>query len=74
MCMSSGPSAPAPPPPPPAAPMVLEQVAPDKAVKKKAKTDQTGNKQFRNDYTPSSAAGLGGVPTAGNKSLGINKK
>jgi len=54
--------------------MVLEQVAPDKAVKKKAKTDQTGNKQFRNDYTPSSAAGLGGVPTAGNKSLGINKK
>lgn len=74
MCMStSGPKAPPPPPPAPAAPMVLEQAAPDKAVKKKTKTDQKGNKAFRNDYTPSAAAGLGGLPTAG-KSLGINKK
>lgn len=72
MCMPSGAKTPPPPPPPPAAPPVLEQAAPDKAVKKKTKTDKVGNKNYRNNYTPSSATGIGGVPTAG-KSLAISK-
>lgn len=74
MCMSSGPKASAPPPPPPAAPVVLEQAAPDKAVKKaKLGKDKAGNKSYRNNYTPSAATGVGGVPTAG-KNLSISKK
>lgn len=70
MCMG-GSRSPAPPPPPIAAPVVLEQVAPDLNKKQKRQNGRKrdGNRQYRKGYrqgfNSANKSTLGGIPTSG---------
>lgn len=59
MCMKPKVKIPAPPPPPPAAPVVLDQEAPEKAnsTKSKLAKKKAGTKQYRS----TAGAALGGI-------------
>lgn len=69
MCMG-GSSTPEAPPPPIAAPVVLEQVAPEinTPQKRQNKRKRDGNRQYRKGYNQGFRANnktLGGIPTSG---------